>query len=121
MKSIKGSHILAVLGWLCVFSELVAVLFKKIPLDAGNIFTFFFFFLIAVFASAVANGSKPKLKDGSSMRVKIAGQIFTGDSLTILQLKSGDLFVEVDLTEPKKGAGSDEPTKTQKPVKVKRG
>src|SRR5688572_4698694 len=130
MKSIKGSHVLATLGWAGCFFTLVCILFKKLPFDGSTIFTFIFFFVIAVFASAVAQGSnKPKLKDGSAMRVKIAGQIFTGDSLTILQLKSGDLFVEVDLTDPQKEADKrkkfkdgDGPIETTKhPQKVNRG
>jgi hypothetical protein len=121
MKSIKGSHVLGAIGWLFCFLELLGIMARKLPLDAGTIFTFSFFFLIAVFASATAHAgstNRPKLKDGNSMRVKIAGQIFTGDSLTIMELKSGDLYVEVDLTAPQNTNG--EPVETTKPVRVRK-
>lgn len=129
MKVIKGSQILAGLGWLFCFFMALAILGKKLPLDNSTIFSFVFFFIVAFFASFTKDTSKPKIKDSNMMRVKIAGQIFTGDSLTILELKSGDLFVEVDLSEPKKGVGQDGDIQTTKhpqkvidhPVKMKRG
>lgn len=130
MKSITGSHILATLGWAGCFYSLVGILFKKLTFDASTIFTFIFFFIIALFSSAIAQGgNKPKLKDGKAMRVKVAGQIFTGESLTIMQLKSGDLFVEVDLTDPQKKADKKNKFKdgdgtietTKHPQKVNRG
>lgn len=61
MKIEKFSQLLALVAWVSVFTEGWLLLMRAIPADFLTFFFFGFFFVIAVFASAVA---APK-KDGT--------------------------------------------------------
>lgn len=99
-KFFKPSFILAVVGWLSVFAIVWLIMFGKVPPSSTNKFLLIMMLIVAVMASAVS-GSKASTPS-TGLIIKISDQIFTGDALTIHELKNGHLFVYVDLSKPTK-------------------
>lgn len=108
--------------WTAVVAMLAAFLFKAIPFDQVAKFVFWIIFIMAFLATGHTQVLKKRglvtPVSSENVRVSIAGQIYTGDSLTVLQLQGGGLFVSVDLGKYSEDEDKEEPTRTLEPVKV---
>ncbi len=100
MKSIKPSQVLASAGWLYVFVAGSLLILRTIPADGLSWRLFIFFFVLAVWSSAIAQG-KTKVSP-TDVRINMAGEIYTGEDLQVHLLKDGTMFVYIDLAHPSK-------------------
>lgn len=89
-------------AWICVLIESWLLLMRSIPADFLSWFFFCLFFLVAVMASAVANGGENKNKRGK-LEVNFRGDIYSEDSgnLRIVD-HGGKTFVWISETTPVK-------------------
>lgn len=95
MKDIKPSHILAGIAWAFTFILGTQIATRKISVDLLSFGMFGLFFLVALMASAVAQG-KPVIKD---LRVKVGGNTYTQESgvVDVVYSKNGAVIVYITL------------------------
>ena len=103
-KNMRPSFVLAVCAWTYVFVTAVTTLFRVVPSDRLTWTSFGFFFVLAICASALAQGRQARLAPSDQVRINIAGQIYTGDALMIHELRDGKVVVYVDLSKPAEAA-----------------
>lgn len=104
MKTIKPSLVLAMISWISVFILGWLIVFDIPPVASAPKFIFLAMLITAVMASAIYS-SKVRVTTGD-IRVRIGGEIFTGDALTIHELKDGGTFIYVDLSKPNQPSGT---------------
>lgn len=56
--NLSGAYLLAALAWVSTFALIWLMIFAVVELEVLNILALFFFFLVAVVATAVASPSK---------------------------------------------------------------
>jgi len=107
----KPSHVLAFAGWGYVFVSGMFLIVRTIPSDSLSWGLFTLFLIIAVFASAVAQG-KTKV-DPTDVRINMANEIYTAEDLKVHLLKDGSMFIYVDLAHPSKNKKTESSTPAQ--------
>lgn len=114
MKELKPSHLLAAVAWAFTFMVGANIVMRKIPADLLSWGMFLLFFLVAVMASAVAQG-KPRIKD---LRVYLSGQLYTQESgaVEVYQSPKGTTVVNVYLAKTNAGTTQADPRPESPPI-----